>query len=139
MMIWLLSANEGIFDHELAFKDRGYIDWKQTRNYCENDVVFIYCTKPTSRIKYMTKVIAVNQTIDQVKDDHEFWKKPSLRKYSSDNIFFRISLLSSADHSDLSLDNLQSKGLLRYPPQSPQKISDEMIRSLRKYFKPGSK
>lgn len=139
MTVWLMSANESIFDHELAFKDRGYIDWKQTRNYCENDLVFIYCTKPTSRIRYMTKVIAVNETIDQLNDDSEFWKKPSYRNYSADDKFFRISLLSSAVHADLSLDKLQAEGLLRYPPQSPQKIGDGMIQYLLKYFEIRSK
>jgi len=137
MATWLMSANESVFNHALAFKEKGEIDWKQNRHYCVGDTVFIYCTKPSSRIRYMTKVITINQTLDDIDNDLRFWKKPELRTYSAKGKFFRIRMIAVSDDDGLIFAEIKDKKLLLYPPQSPQKLNDDLINYLMKFFKIG--
>lgn len=48
MKNWVMSANTQVYDHEKAFRDQGYINWSQTRNFSVGDYIFIYCSKPIS-------------------------------------------------------------------------------------------
>ena len=126
MSVWVLSANPSMYDHQKAFDEQGYIDWKQTRNFKVGDIVFIYVTKPLSRIRYKTIVTSVDKSpyIDS------YW----LKDISNDQLgkrYMRLKYLSKCDSDELSLEVLKLHGLY-YPPQSPGKAKPELVSYLAK-------
>ena len=131
MNVWLLSANSRIYNHQRAFEEQGYIDWKQTRNFSVGDIVYIYLTKPSSRIRYKTTVVA----IDLPPYIDGFWNV-KLDISSMGKQFMRLSLDSICDSQSLTFEELQKHGM-RYAPQSPGKVSKEIQNYLTRCFEEG--
>lgn len=129
MTNWIMSANPTVFDHEAAFNKNGFIDWNQTRNFSVGDIVYIYCSKPVSRVMYMVEVEMVNMTYSQVVESEEWWKIPPARKKR----YMRLRLLSCIDSEELSLSNLQKNGM-KYAPQSPSIVKEDLQEYLDRFF-----
>lgn len=123
MQKWIISANSNMFDHKRAFQELGYIDWKQTRNFSVGDIVYIYVTKPESRIKYKTRVVAVDLSANQIENFDKFWVKKT--SGNNEKNYFRLKMLEEFDNSLLSFEHLQNNGM-RYAPQSPCRIKEEL-------------
>lgn len=132
MTVWIMSANERVYNHAKAFEEQGYIDWKQTRKYAIGDYVFIYCTKPSSRIKYMTIVTDIGLTRNDLSNDKDYWIA-SHSKYNESDVFFRLSLLQAVDDEQLGFEFLKKHGL-EYAPQSPTKMRQELQIYLKPFF-----
>ena len=131
MKEWIMSANPDIYDHRAAFEKQGYIDWKQTRNFEIGDIVYIYCTRPVSSIRYKTVVEKINQKpyIDA------FWKKEISTNELGDKCM-RLVLVATSSRDELSLPNLRQHGL-KYPPQSPGIIRPELSDYIVSLFEKG--
>lgn len=129
MTNWIMSANPTIYDHRAAFSENGYIDWKQTRNFLVGDIVYIYCTKPIGQICYKTIVVEINKT--QI-DNDRYWltsppeSNPSIK-------YMRLSYIAEIDDSRLSYTALKDHGM-KYPPQSPCKVNDELLLIIEQCF-----
>lgn len=121
MTEWILSANPLIFDHERAFAERGYIDWKQTRNFIEEDTVYIYCSKPISAIRYKTIVEKANMTKDEISDNSDYWKGVDCG--DEGNRYMRLRLIAEISVNILPFAYLKNIGL-KYAPQSPCVVKD---------------
>lgn len=121
---WIMSANPKYFNHKQAFEKHGYIDWKQTRKYVEGDIVYIYATKPISKIAYKTIVEKANMTAEQITDMSEFWVNKS-EQSKNFPLFVRLHLLCSYTNDEFSFSNLQNHGMY-YAPQSPCKVKKEL-------------
>lgn len=122
---WILSANPKYFNHTAAFHELGYIDWKQTRNYNIGDVIYVYVTKPVSRICFKTRVSLVNMTCDNTTDLSKYWVKEQPDSNDKKNRYVRIELLHEFEDDRLSFDILKKHGLL-YVPQSPCKVKNDL-------------
>lgn len=123
LLKWIMSANPTVFDHKAAFKKNGFIDWNQTRNFSVGDIVYIYCSKPISRIMYITKVEKINMLASEVIEEEVWWKKTHVQK----NRYMRLRLISYVESVELALSNLQKNGM-RYAPQSPSIVKSELQR-----------
>ena len=132
MSSWIMSANPMVFDHKAAFNKNGFIDWNQTRNFSIGDIVYIYCSKPISRITFMAEVEEVNMTASQIVEDEEWWKKPHIHKKR----YMRLKLLAYIDREELSLCNLQKNGM-KYAPQSPSLVKSDLQAYLDRFFDVG--
>ncbi len=124
MTKWIMSANRKYFDHEKAFAENGFIDWKQTRNYDIGDVVYIYVTKPDSEIEYVAVVEAVNLVQDQIVDQKDFWRGKK-QIYKKEPKYCRLRLLRKLECDGLTMERLKEHGMM-YPPQSPYKVKEEL-------------
>ena len=130
MKKWILAANALKYDHKTAFKENGYVDWYQTRNFEIGDIVYIYCTKPISKIQYKTVVSKVNQTREDITDDSKYWQtEVDLTR----NRFFRLSEPVFIDSTELSIEVLNKHGL-RYAPQSPCIANEELASYIETIF-----
>lgn len=129
MQKWIMSANGKYFDHEKAFNEYGHIDWKQTRNFAVGDIVFLYMTKPESRIKYKTRVDEINIANTSIDDYSLFWKKNPNEERT--DRYVRLSLIEEYDIQDLDFDSLKKHGM-PYAPQSPCKVNEEVEKYLMK-------
>lgn len=132
-MKWIISANGNLYDHASAFQKWGFIDWSQKANFQNGDIIYIYCTKPYSKIMYKTQVIETNIDFENCQDDEEFWFDKSIYESSKSSKFVRIKLLEQVDNEKLSLKNLQLKGI-KGNIQGPRKIDDLLADYIDQYF-----
>lgn len=124
-MEWLISANHNKYNHDQAFKEFGFIDWKQNANYSVGDIVYIYASRPISSLKYKAEVLQVNMTGDATRDDMKYWK--DLSQYESGlkkGLFVRFKLLEIFPEDYITLNDLQHHGLVGNI-QGPRKLVDE--------------
>ena len=129
MQKWIISANGNYFDHGKAFQKKGYIDWKQTRNFSVGDIVYIYVTKPESKIRYKTVVTAINMKHDEIDDFSEYWIKKGCNKI--EKRYFRLSLIEKYDSLKLGFECLKNYGM-EYVPQSPCRVKEKLEEYLNK-------
>ncbi|MBR1386113.1 MAG: AAA family ATPase [Bacilli bacterium] len=121
---WLLPANGEVYNHKESFEKNGCIDWRQTRNFAVNDIVYIYSTSPEKRISALTKVEKINILPNETIDDREFWN--TNEKYNEDkDRYCRLRLINFIDNDKLSLDNLMKHGL-NAAPQGAIKLTEEL-------------
>jgi len=127
MKTWVISANPAVYNHEKAFLEQGYIDWRQTRNFAEGDIIYVYCTRPLSKVMYKVEVVSTNST----PPEEQYW----LTEHSlpANARYMRLRLLKKLDSASLSLSNLQEHGL-HYAPQSPCVAKDELRSYLNEQF-----
>lgn len=117
---WLISANSEIYNHELCFQEHGFIEWEQKINCNNNDIVYIYITKPNGKIKYKTRV---------EKKDIEYTNLEILQNYwingdydNKNGKYMKLVLEDSIDSEDLTLENLRVHGLVSNL-QSPERLN----------------
>lgn len=116
-----------MYDHDMAFLDDGYMDWRQTRIFAIGDVVFIYCTRPYCRVMYKTIVISIQSQ----PPNEKYWR--TKQKIPENARYMRLSLVKRVDSDELSLGKLQEHGL-RYAPQSPCLAKGEVLSYLNDRF-----
>ena len=131
---WLLSANGTHYDHEASFQRNGFIDWRQYNRHFEvGDRVFIYCTRPIARVRFLAKVEKINMEPKDIIDDSEFWsnkKKPVI----TDDTYVRLRLIKTVDNAKLDLAHMRANGLglkrngrPKDPPQGGANIVNEQL------------
>lgn len=131
---WLISANGNLYDHEGAFDRFGYIDWRQNnRKYQIGDIVYIYCTRPICKVRYMAIVDREGMSFDEITDDREFWSDPTKYEEAQCGTYVRLRLLKKKDSDELNLDALRDHGLYN-APQGPIKIKAELDEFLKQGF-----
>lgn len=134
MKEWIISANAEMYDHSSSFEHFNFIDWRQgLTKYEIGDIVFIYCTRPTSAIQYKCKVEKVNLMHSEIRDDKEYWKNIEEYKKSLNGIFMRLRLIEQVSNKKLSLENLKLNGL-KAAPQGPIKVIKELSNYLNENF-----
>lgn len=129
----MISANGKIYNHESAFEEFGYIDWKQKANYEIGDIIYIYCTRPYKRVMFKTKVDRVRMSFDVITDDKKYWIKKDEYEKSKGGDYVRLILLEKVDNEYLSLENLLDNGL-NGAPQGPVKVKEELSNYLDSHF-----
>src|SRR5574344_239335 len=133
-MFWLISANSKIYDHASSFEHYKYIDWRQNNyRFAVNDIVYIYCTSPLSRIQYKTKVEKVDIPFPEIRDDKEYWIDLSEYEKAKSGKYMRLVLVDQVDNVNLSLNVLLDKGLAA-APQGPKKLDGELLEYINMSF-----
>lgn len=132
-MDWLISANGRIYNHWDSFKERGYIDWRQTANYEVGDIVYIYSTRPISRVEFKCIVEKKNMKFEEITDDKEFWIDKDEYYKSTKKLYSRLRLLEFVDNDSLKLDKLKINGL-KAAPQGPMRLKEEILEYIQSFF-----
>jgi len=133
-MNWLISANPLMYDHASSFEHYGFIDWRQGNGkYKENDIVYIYCTKPIQKIQYKCIVERINLDSKEIRNDNQYWLDELEYYKSLDGKFMKLHLIDQVDNSRMSLDNLKQYGL-RMAPQGRIKLSQPLLSYIESNF-----
>lgn len=132
-MNWLISANGKKYRHKDAFNEMGYVDWRQTANYEVGDTVYIYSTRPISRIQFKCIVENNNMKFEEITDDKEFWLDLDEYYKYKDRLYSRLKLVDEINIEDLSLVNLKENGL-KAAPQGPMKLKGEILKYVEFFF-----
>lgn len=130
-MNWLISANSKIYDHKSSFLNHGYIDWHQVFNFSIGDIVYIYSSKPDSRITFKTIVDKINMRFDEVRDDRYYWKDITKYQNSTKGLFCKLTMIKMIDNENLSLKLLMMNGL-KSAPQGAVKIKGNLLEYIEK-------
>ena len=134
MKEWLISANAEMYDHSSSFDHFGFIDWRQGQAKFEiNDVVYIYCTRPTSAVQYKCITEKTNLTLDETRDDKVYWKDQQEYEKSMKGNFMRLRLIDQISNNKLNLEELKKYGLTA-APQGPVKIVPKLSEYLKINF-----
>lgn len=132
-MNWIISANGKMYDHAAAFQKFGELDWRQHANYAIGDIVYIYCTRPLSRIMFKTVVVEEGKSSNNIIDDREFWHIEDEYEKALKGKYARLKLVDQVDSQYLSLEHLKIHGL-KAAPQGPVKAKDELTLYIEKYM-----
>ena len=73
MNYWIIPSNNSYYRLDDRLSKYEIISWRQRQDFEVGDVIFIYTTKPVSRITYQMIVIGANQSFSAYNDDKEYW------------------------------------------------------------------
>lgn len=79
---WILPCNTSRYDVHTLFKENGYCLWNQRRDFQIGDIVYIYETKPVSRIIYKTIVEEINLKRDKPENSDNFYTRDYNKEYA---------------------------------------------------------
>ncbi len=131
---WIMPANSGFYNHEGAFDKFGYIDWRQgKRSYQVGDIIYLYCTKPISKVRFMALLEQKDMSFSETTDDREFWTNPTEYGKDQTQTYIRLRLLKKKDSEDLSLEALKDNGL-RGVPQGAMRVKKLLDDYLKQKF-----
>ena len=119
MANWLVTVNYNEFDLEKAFDTLPTIFWKNSstlegKGLQVNDMVYVYVTKPISKVMYQFKVIAHADKSEYPVAQKVFWKdKTQLGSIKEYAVFEK---LQKVDKATLSFDYFLQKKLVSDAP-----------------------
>lgn len=110
---WLISSNKKYFDLKGCLEKYGYVYWHRYYNYHNGDIIYIYSTKPDSRIIYKLEVeealvtdketILIGQEFSSEKDAPKYWD--DAKEYT------KFRLIAQTQSDVLDIENLMNNGL----------------------------
>ena len=132
---WIVASNATYFHIDDCIREVGHVFWRQHINAAVGDEIYIYGTRPESRIKYRMEVLAVDLPFSEKMHDEKYWDSSQTyeerKKY---NRFMKLKSRKKITNPLLSLRELQKHGL-KAAPQSPIRISQPAYAELMNYIK----
>ncbi len=120
---WIISANPKMYNHELCFKEQGFIEWGQNIKCNVNDIIYIYMSKPSGKIKYKVRVEKKDIKYSDLEIKKNYW----LTEEKEDNTnkkYMKLILEDTNDSDELTLEKMK-----KYAPKlivnSPTDLSKE--------------
>ncbi len=134
MNYWIIPANPNKYDLFQALRDLPAIDWRQHNNFEVGDFIFIYTSRPYSRIHCMMEVMDVNLPASASIFDGKYWKVKSEYDVSLNlNRFMRLHHIADNESDQLTLEDLCNHGL-KAAPQGAVKVKEPLLQHLRRVF-----
>lgn len=132
---WIVASNATYFHIDDCIREVGHVFWRQHINAAVGDEIYLYGTKPESRIKYRMEVLEVDMPFSDIMNDEKYWDSSQTyeerKKY---NRFMKLEFRKKITSPMLSLTELQKHGL-KTAPQSPIRISQPAYAELMSYIK----
>ena len=124
---WMMPSNNNIFRVDDCIDDRGVIFWRQYNNFSVGDYIYLYGTKPESRIKYLMQVEETDIPHSDEIDDKEYWlSETEFNERSKHNRYLKLRLIQKIESDALSLEDLLEHGL-KGAPQGAMRLSGELL------------
>lgn len=79
---WILVCNSSRFDIHDKFRNEGSCLWNQRRNFSVGDVIYIYETKPVSKIVYKAVVREINIKRSVQENEDNFYSSDFSKEYA---------------------------------------------------------
>lgn len=135
MKYWIVPSNNKRYRLIDFLKENEFVDWKQGRyNFQKGDIVYIYCSLPEQKIRYMMEIIEDHITFEQSIKDEEYWfDKTEFKAGITQNNYCRFRLIEEINNEKLSINNLLKHGL-KSPPQCPMSPSEELLTYIKLCF-----
>lgn len=108
MTSWIIPCNIKYYDVMGAFNKLSKLDWKQSTNIENGDLVYIYVGKPYQSVMFKCRVNKVNLPVVEI-DDSEFVISGDV--YVNYGNYMELELLAKYTSGSLSFDRLVECGL----------------------------
>ncbi|MCI2108872.1 MAG: EVE domain-containing protein [Bacteroidales bacterium] len=132
---WIVASNATYFHIDDCIREVGHVYWRQYINAAVGDKVYLYGTRPESRIKYLMEVMDVDMPFSENMNDEKYWDSSQTyevrKKY---NRFMKLEFRKKITTPRLALSELLKHGL-KAAPQSPVRISQPAYAELLDYIK----
>lgn len=139
MEYWLLPSNRQKFDLDGFLLKYGFVDWRQYNQFNVGDTVYMYSSRPDSRISYMMRVVKINMNFNEAVTDGKFWT--SLSEYEKGKVhdkYCRLEVIDDINTDKLRLEFLLQKGL-RKAPQGGMKLRGKLLEYIEEQLGPNVK
>lgn len=113
---WFLTCDSSRYDIHTLFKENGVCLWNQRRDFKVGDVVYIYESKPVSKVVYKTVVEEINIKRDKHENSDGFYRKDYNKDFA-----VKLRLVSENKSNRLQITELKESfgfsnmSLLRVP------------------------
>ena len=127
MTYWIIPFNPNYFRLADCLREQGYVEWTQRYKYQIGDIVFIYSSKPDSKLLYKMEVTATNLSASECADDRKYLLNPSEVDANADiPLGFRMIPLTENTSDKLTLNDLLEHGL-KWAPQGGLKVKEPLL------------
>ena len=127
MTYWIIPFNPNYFRLADCLREQGYVEWTQRYKYQIGDIVFIYSSKPDSKLLYKMEVTATNLSASECADDRKHLLNPSEVDANADiPLGFRMIPLAENTSDKLTLNDLLEHGL-KWVPQGGLKVKEPLL------------
>ena len=127
MTYWIIPFNPNYFRLADCLREQGYVEWTQRYKYQIGDIVFIYSSKPDSKLLYKMEVTATNLSASECADDRKYLLNPSELDANADiPLGFRMIPLAENTSDKLTLNDLLEHGL-KWVPQGGLKVKEPLL------------
>ena len=127
MTYWIIPFNPNYFRLADCLREQGYVEWTQRYKYQIGDIVFIYSSKPDSKLLYKMEVTATNLSANECADDRKYLLKPSeVDANANIPLGFRMVPLAENTSDKLTLNDLLEHGL-KWVPQGGLKVKEPLL------------
>ena len=122
---WILSCDTSRYDIHALFKKDGFCLWNQRRDFVVGDVVYIYESKPVSKIVYKAVVEEINIRRNKPENVDGFYKKDYNKDFA-----FKLKFQAINPGKRLQFAELQEKfgisgmSLINIPQITEQEMID---------------
>ena len=119
---WVIPCNPAYYDVCGVFNKLDKVEWKQSTNVNEGDIVYIYVTSPIKEIRYKCVARKVDLDYADTEKDREFILKGD--NYENSGRYMELELITKYKENKFTLENLKQNGLKSV--QGPSKVSEEL-------------
>ena len=125
MKYWILSCDTGRYDIHTLFMKDGFCLWNQRRDFKVGDIVYIYESKPVSKIVYKAVVEEINIRRNKPENVDGFYKKDYNKDFA-----FKLKFQAINPGKRLQFAELQEKfgisgmSLINIPQITEQEMID---------------
>ena len=127
MTYWIIPFNPNYFRLADCLREQGYVEWTQRYKYQIGDIVFIYSSKPDSKLLYKMEVSATNLSANECADDRKYLLNPYEVDANLDiPLGFRMIPLAKNTSDKLTLNDLLEHGL-KWVPQGGLKVKEPLL------------
>ena len=127
MTFWIIPFNPNYFRLADCLREQGYVEWTQRYKYQIGDIVFIYSSKPDSKLLYKMEVTATNLSANECADDRKYLLNPSeVDANANIPLGFRMVPLAENTSDKLTLNDLLEHGL-KWVPQGGLKVKEPLL------------
>lgn len=132
---WLIPSNKKYFDLEGCLKKYGFVYWRRYFNYQDDDIVYIYSSKPDARIRYKLVVEdALVENPEKVLTGDEFYTEDNTPEYWKNTTkFSKFRLLEETNSEYLEINQLLQNGL-NHAPQGAVCLSGHILEYIEDNF-----
>ncbi|MEB1809544.1 MAG: HNH endonuclease [Bacillaceae bacterium] len=131
--VWLVPANPTEFDLHRAFSERDTLDWKRSVKYENSDLLFMYVSGKTRKVRYKVEVIEGLVCQNATAHHKTFWIDEDKYEQSKEWDYTRIRLVDEVDTDGLSLEELRKQGL-KGNIQGPMKLTGDLRDYVMSFF-----
>lgn len=128
MTYWIIPYNPNHFRLDDCLREQDFVEWTQRYKYKVGDIVFIYSSRPDSRILYKMEVVAINLSDSECVDDSRYLKQPFKTESNTDNTKLGLRMIPLAENTTekLTLNDLLEHGL-KWVPQGGVKVKEPLL------------